>query len=163
MKKKDKMYVPAHVVVSFFISWLIIFLCVPGCLFAQSFSEVGYDENTEITIKGKVINASAEPNMGLECMIVQSRSCIFRVLIAPMWFIKQIGFNPKNGDSIEVTGSKFFSDDGVISLLARCIRFYPKGRRYFFRDKSCRPVWHIKGVGESSCLHIFYTTPAPAK
>jgi hypothetical protein len=129
-------------------------------LLAQDIPEVGYDENTEITIKGKVIKASLAPNMGLECMIVQSRSCLFRVLIAPMWFIKQIGFNPKNGDSVEITGSKFFGDDGVISLLARYIKFYPKGRKYFLRDKNCRPVWHTKGVGESSCLHIFYTTPA---
>ncbi|MGQ9500287.1 MAG: hypothetical protein ACUVQ6_08125 [Dissulfurimicrobium sp.] len=160
MKKQGGMFTPVRIMVSFFILWLTVFLSVPVRLLAQDIPEAGYDENTEITIKGKVIKASLAPNMGLECMIVQSRSCLFRVLIAPMWFIKQIGFNPKDGDSVEITGSKFFGEDGMISLLAKYIKFYQKGRKYFLRDKSGRPVWHTKGVGESSCLHIFYTTPA---
>ncbi|MGB9712019.1 MAG: hypothetical protein ACP5J5_04675 [Dissulfurimicrobium sp.] len=161
MKKQGEVdHLPAHGAMCFCIFCVVFFLFISTRLIAHGFQEIGYDENTEITIKGKVVNASFVQVMGLECMLVKSKNCLFRVLIAPMWFIKQTGFSPRDGDAVEIRGSKFFGEDGAVYLLSRSIKFTPKGRVYILRDKECRPVWCAKGVGESSCLRIFYPTPS---
>ena len=138
----------------------LLLLSIPLRLYAKDIQDVGYDENTEITIKCKVVKmAPTLPATGFQSIFVKSGERIFRVFTAPLWFLRQIGLNLKDGDKAEIVGSKFFSEDGVLCLLARSIKLHPSGHIYLLRDKSCRPIWHTKGACESSCLRIFYTKP----
>jgi hypothetical protein len=138
---------------SFF--FLFIILLLTNTDFAHAGS-IGYDENTEIIIRGTIKQCAAGPYMKLQCFHLQTRSRIFRVIVAPRWFVRRIELKLNNGEDVEVVGSKFFDRDGCLCVLARSIRFLPSGRNIVLRDKSCKPVWQNSCVRESSCIRIFY-------
>lgn len=138
---------------SFF--FLFIILLLTNTDFAHAGS-IGYDENTEIMIRGTIKQCAARPYMKLQCFTLQTGSRIFRVIVAPRWFVRRIELKLNNGEDVEVVGSKFFGRDGCLCILARSIRFLPSGRNIVLRDKSCKPVWQNSCVRESSCIRIFY-------
>jgi len=120
---------------------------------------IGYDENTEIVIRGTIKQCAAKPYMKLQCFTLQSGSRIFRVIVAPRWFVRRIALKLKDGEDVKVVGSKFFGRDGCLCLLARSIRFLSSGRNVVLRDRSCKPVWQNSCVRESSCIRIYYQSP----
>lgn len=138
---------------SFF--FLFIILLFTNTNFAHARS-IGYDENTEIIIRGTIKQCAERPYMKLQCFTLQAGSRIFRVIVAPRWFVRRIELKLNAGEDVEVVGSKFFGRDGCLCLLARSIRFLPSGRNVVLRDKSCKPVWQNSCVRESSCIRIFY-------
>ncbi|MEA1867429.1 MAG: hypothetical protein U9N19_04920 [Thermodesulfobacteriota bacterium] len=120
---------------------------------------IGYDENTEVVIRGTIKQCVVRPYMRLQCFTLQTRTRIFRVIVAPRWFVRRIGLKLNNGEDVKVVGSKFFGRDGCLFLLARSIRFLSSGRNVVLRDRSCKPVWQNSCVRESSCIRIFYQSP----
>ena len=120
---------------------------------------IGYDENTEIVIRGTIKQCAARPYMKLQCFTLQSGSRIFRVIVAPRWFVRRIALKLNDGEDVKVVGSKFFGRDGCLCLLARSIRFLSSGRNVVLRDRSCKPVWQNSCVRESSCIRIYYQSP----
>lgn len=123
-------------------------------LYAQ---EIGYDENTEITIRGNVVSPHSSPYHGLLAMLVQTDACLYRVLTGPRWFLDRMGFHPRKGTAVEVVGSKFYDASGSICLFARSIRVLePGGRLFVLRDNSCKPVWVVSGCAEASCLKVVH-------
>ncbi len=120
---------------------------------------IGYDENTEIVIRGTIKQCAARPYMKLQCFTLQSGSRIFRVIVAPRWFVRRIALKLNDGEHVKVVGSKFFGRDGCLCLLARSIKFLSSGRNVVLRDRSCKPVWQNSCVRESSCIRIYYQSP----
>lgn len=141
---------------SFFVLFTILLLTNTNSAHAGS---IGYDENTEIVIRGTIKQCAARPYMKLQCFTLQSGSRIFRVIVAPRWFVGRIALKLNDGEDVKVVGSKFFGRDGCLCLLARSIRFLSSGRNVVLRDRSCKPVWQNSCLRESSCLRIFYQSP----
>lgn len=141
---------------SFFFLFAILLLTNANSAHAMS---IGYDENTEIVIRGTIKQCAARPYMKLQCFTLQSGSRIFRVIVAPRWFVGRIALKLNDGEDVKVVGSKFFGRDGCLCLLARSIRFLSSGRNVVLRDRSCKPVWQNSCVRESSCIRIFYQSP----
>jgi hypothetical protein len=100
----------------------------------------GYDENTEITIRGPVMEVVREMR-GPVILRIQYRDMIYHVITAPMWYLRQQNLMFSGGIELEVTGSRFMSGDGKLYLIARKIREVQTGRELLFRDLSLRPCW----------------------
>jgi hypothetical protein len=141
---------------SFFFLFAILLLTNANSAHARS---IGYDENTEIVVRGTIKQCAARPYMKLQCFTLQSGSRIFRVIVAPRWFVRRIELKLNNGVDVEVVGSKFFGRDGCLCLLARSLRFLSSGRNIVLRDGTCKPVWQNSCLRDSSCLRIFYQSP----
>ncbi len=139
--------------------YLIAIVMLVGVCSADA--ATGYDENTEIVIKGRVAAVNARSFSGLNCFTLEFRNRMFRVITAPPWFLRRIGFSLKPGQKIRVRGSKFFGRDGGLYILARSLQIVPKGRKIVFRDRDCKPIWRNAGIKESSCIRIFYCPPRP--
>nr|HDN00891.1 hypothetical protein [Deltaproteobacteria bacterium] len=117
---------------------------------------IGYDENTEIVVRGTIKQCTGRSYTKLQCFTLQTRTRIFKVIVAPQWFVRRIGLKLNNGTNVEVVGSKFFGRDGCLCLSARSLRFLSSGKKIILRDRSCKPVWQNSCVRESSCIRIFY-------
>ncbi|MCL5021756.1 MAG: hypothetical protein M1497_00015 [Nitrospirae bacterium] len=48
----------------------------------------------------------------------------------------------QEGDELEITGSKYFGEEGTISVIARRIKDMKTGKELLLRNGSCRPMWH---------------------
>jgi hypothetical protein len=141
---------------SFFFLFIILLLTNTNFAYARN---IGYDENTEIVIRGTIKQCAARPYMKLQCFTLQTRTRILKVIVAPRWFVRRIELKLNEGVNVEVVGSKFFGRDGCLCLLARSIKFLSSGRNVVLRDSSCKPVWQNSFVRESSCIRIFYQSP----
>ena len=141
---------------SFFFLFAILLLTNANPAHARN---IGYDENTEIVVRGTIKKCAARPYVKLQCFTLQSRYRFFRVIVAPRWFVRRINLKLNDGVRVEVVGSKFFGRDGCLCLLARSLKFLPSGRKVVLRDRTCRPVWQNSCLRESSCLRIFYKSP----
>ncbi len=134
----------------------VFVLAVGLCLAADT----GYDENTEVLVKGKIQHLDTKTCKGLQSFLLNSRGRAYIVLTGPAWFVREIGLNVPVGADVEVIGSKFYGRDGSLYLLARSIRFLPDGYTVLLRDRSCKPVWNKSGRNQSSsCMKIFYHSP----
>ncbi len=118
--------------------------------------ETGYDENTEVIVRGQISQADAKTYKGLQSFLLKTRGRVFRVLTGPEWFVREVGLRLPVGLQVEVVGSKFYGHDGSLYLLARSIRYLPQGYTVQLRDRSCNPVWSETSRRKSSCMKIFY-------
>ncbi|OPL12766.1 MAG: hypothetical protein AVO38_14495 [delta proteobacterium ML8_D] len=148
-----KAFEPKVVLYLFFILFTLLLLTNHDSVHAKS---IGYDENTEIVVRGTIKHCTARSYMQLQCFTLQSKTRVFRVIVAPQWFVRRIGLKLKDGTNVEVVGSKFFGRDGCLCLSARSLKFLSSGRNIMLRDGSCKPVWQNSCVRESSCIRIFY-------
>jgi len=126
------------------------FFLVVFCSFAYAQYEEaeGYDENTEIRIKGVVTDVS--PRMrGAIIIMFKAGKREYRVVTGPQRYLMQEGFEFKTGDPLLVTGSKFIGRDGSLYIMARQIKNTASGKTLLLRDSSCMPLWrggpHHKG------------------
>ncbi len=101
----------------------------------------GYDENTEVTVKGSVME-TLRGMRGPATLRLIHQERVYRIVTAPPWYLRRKGIAFPQGSEIEVTGSKYFSEDGNIYVIARKIRETKTGKEVLFRDAFCRPMWH---------------------
>jgi hypothetical protein len=100
----------------------------------------GYDENTEIRIKGTILQVL--PRMrGPVVVILQTANRNYKIITGPPWYLEQEGFELKAGDSLNVTGSKFIGRDGNLYVVARRLRNLSTGKVLLLRDSSFIPHW----------------------
>lgn len=122
-----------------FISLLLCFCMIQISEAADSDSE-GYDENTEITIKGTVKDiVSAE--RGPVVLIVHFKNKTYNITTAPKWYLYKNNIEFRNGMELEITGSKFLSKEGTFYINARKIKFIEDEMIIELRDSHCRPMW----------------------
>lgn len=126
-----------------------LLLCSPFAGAAEEVDVVpGYDENTEITIKGVIADTDAT-RRGPITLRVKTDAKSYQVVTAPRWYLAQEGISFSPGEKIEVTGSKYIARDGSLSLIAHTIRIAGRTSVIALRDNSCRPLWmgHGRGMG----------------
>ncbi len=110
----------------------------PAC--AEPDVKEGYDENTEITIKGTVA-AISRGATGPLILRLAATGRTYEVITAPPWYLEQenISFTP--GLELEVTGSKYFGNDGIVYVVGGSIKFVAAGKEVRLRDTDFRPLW----------------------
>lgn len=107
----------------------------------------GYDENTEVTIKGTVLDLPQQAR-GPVILRVKSGTKIHQVMTGPRWYLMREGITVQAGHNISVTGSKFTSRDGSVYVVAKRIQNTDTGKEYLFRDGTCNPLWMGHGRGK---------------
>ncbi len=107
-------------------------------------SEV-YDENTEIRISGMVINTALSKRGPIILSLSPGRR-IYYIVTAPPWYLSQQDIIFNAGLRIEVRGSKLYSRDGNIFIIARSIKFHDTGKKIILRDMNSRPLWGRHGM-----------------
>jgi len=109
----------------------------------------GYDENTEIRVKGEVTHVLPRKH-GPVIVVLHTTSKTYLVITGPPWYLEQEGFTLKVGDSLRVTGSKFIGREGNVYIVARRIKD-PSGRVLLLKDSNLMPFWRghhkMKGGG----------------
>jgi hypothetical protein len=119
-------------------SFFLIFICTYA--YAEYGEAEGYDENTEIRIKG-VVTEILPQMRGAIIVIIKAGNREYRVVTGPKKYLllENIEFKPK--DSLLVTGSKFIGRDGCIYIIARRIKNVSSGRNLLLRDSALIPLW----------------------
>ena len=95
-------------ITSFVFTFVILFF---SYAYAENEVSEGYDENTEVTLKGTIKDVGRGMR-GPVIVLLQVGGKNYQVITAPPWYIAQEGIELKLGSSYEVTGSKFISRDG---------------------------------------------------
>ena len=113
-------------------------------LFSTAYAEdevtEGYDENTEVKVRGTVGEVLREMR-GPVIIILQSGNKGYTVIIAPRWYLQQSGIELKAGTSYEVTGSKYIARDGKLYIIASRLKNLAAGGITPLRDSSGMPLW----------------------
>ncbi len=103
--------------------------------------ENSYDENTEITVKGRVREIEADMH-GPVILRITSGNSVYSVATAPFWYLRMEKITFSTDEILEVRGSKYFSKGGRLYIIAKKIRSEKNSREIFLRDVQCRPMWH---------------------
>jgi hypothetical protein len=118
-------------------------------LFSYAYAEnevsEGYDENTEITIKGTIKDIGREMR-GPLIVRLHAGAKDYQIITAPPWFIAREGIELTPGRSYEVTGSKYISGDGNLYIIASRLKDLSTGKISQLRDSSCKPLWRGRGM-----------------
>jgi hypothetical protein len=113
-------------------------------LFSPAYAETdireGYDENTEMIIKGTVAEIT-KGSRGPVILRLISGDRIFNVVTAPPWYLNREGITFQAGAELEITGSKYFGRDGSLYIIGKRIKNPQTGSVIILRDKLCRPLW----------------------
>jgi hypothetical protein len=128
-----------NIVIVFGVFLLLIFQVAYA--FAEQLVSEGYDENTEIVIKGAVTEIDADGRRGPVVIRVASGSRIYNIATAPAWYLIKNDISFQIGENLEVMGSKYLSRDGIRYIIAKQIKNVATGNIINFRDPQCRPLW----------------------
>lgn len=118
----------------------IFLLSTVSFSYAETEITEGYDENTEIIIRGTI----AEIMHGIRVPIIlklKTGTKIYNVVTAPMWYLARNAITFSIGTTLEVTGSRYFGRDGNLYVIARQIRDAETGSVTVLRDSYCKPLW----------------------
>ncbi|MEW5745043.1 MAG: hypothetical protein AB1805_06375 [Nitrospirota bacterium] len=108
---------------------------------AESGIKEGYDENTEITVRGRVVGIERE-RRGPVVVRMKGRGRPYKVITAPPWYLSREGLTFEPGMALEVSGSKYFDRDGSLYIIGRSITYLDTGRTAVLRDSYCKPLWN---------------------
>jgi len=124
-------------------SLLVMILSVP--VFAEQDIKEGYDENTEVSVSGTVVEA-VRGMKGPIVVMLRHKEKIYNVVTAPPWYLaaKGIAFTP--GQELQIKGSKYIGRDGNSYIVAREIGDPLTGTTITLRDSAFRPMWGGRGM-----------------
>ena len=127
-------------ITSFVFTFVILFF---SYAYAENEVSEGYDENTEVTLKGAIKDVGRGMR-GPVIVLLQVGGKNYQVITAPPWYIAQEGIELKLGSSYEVTGSKFISREGTLYIIASHLKDLSTGKVTQLRDSFCMPLWKGK-------------------
>jgi hypothetical protein len=114
------------------------------CFFSAAYAEnevsEGYDENTEVTVKG-TLKEVLRGMRGPVIIILKSGNKDYKVITAPLWYLAQERIELATGTAYEVTGSKYIARDGNYYIIAGRLKNLSTGKISSLRDSSCTPLW----------------------
>lgn len=125
--------------------FLFAFILLAHNSFAQYDLSEFYDENTEVTISGEIIEVLS-PKRGPLLLKIKPHKREYFIVTAPLWFLKQQDVVFNQGIFIEVKGSKFFSREGNVYIIGKELRLDQDGKRIILRDIHSRPLWRGQGM-----------------
>ena len=135
---------------------LLSVLAMTSILQAQGMGRMGgggmgnhrfYDTKTIVTISGTItsvdkISSPRENSYGIHLQVEASDGTI-TTYVGPSWYLNEQKISFKNGDKVEITGSKVrFSEKDII--LAAAIK--SGGKTIQLRDDAGHPVWSRRGM-----------------
>jgi hypothetical protein len=132
---------------------------------AQSLAQMGtgrytqynrmYDPNTIETIRGRVVGTNTfRPGRGMSQgmqLLVKTENQTISVHLGPAWYLDRQDFPIKNGDEVEVTGSRI-NFSGSPAIIAAEVR--DGGKVLKLRDNNGIPLWrggNYRGMGRGAC------------
>lgn len=128
-----------------------IFVCIVTylLLFSLAYAEADiaerYDENTEMTIKGSVIEIMHGRRKPV-IVKLKAGDNIYNIVTAPAWFLSKEFITFSSGDVLMVTGSRYFSRDGSLYIIAKQVKNPETGMLFILRDSHRRPMWRGHGM-----------------
>jgi hypothetical protein len=118
----------------------VFLLSMVSFSYAETEITEGYDENTEITIRGTVIEIM-HGMRGPVILKLKTGIKTYNVVTAPGWYLSRNAITFSIGTALEVTGSRYFGRDGNLYVIARQIRDAETGSVTVLRDSYCKPLW----------------------
>lgn len=126
----------------------MFFLC--GVALAQEWEEK-YDQNTEITLRGKVAEIVFKDRGPVVIGVVRNDK-VYNILTGPRWFLEESLYEFRLNDEVVIHGSKYISRKGEIFIIAREIHNISNGKIYVFReDDGFIPKWRQRGKKKRCC------------
>jgi hypothetical protein len=112
----------------------------------------GYNPQTVTTVKGQVEDLGSygmqgwrvAPGMQTKGLVLKTDKGSITVHLGPAWYVSQQGFKLKEGDTLEVTGSKVTKDEKTVLLAAEVKK---NGQTLKVRDEQGAPLWREQGRG----------------
>jgi len=112
-----------------------------------------YNPEKVTTVKGQVKRLGGygmtgwrvAPGMHPPGLVLKTDDESITVDLGPPWFLNQQSFTLKEGDNLEVTGSKNATDHQTVILAAEVKK---DGQILKLRDEKGLPLWQEKGVGD---------------
>lgn len=141
MSNRMKYFAAVHLAVSIFFA--APFFTLPA--YAVQDVKEGYDENTEITIKGTILTIS-RGGRGPLILRLAAAGKTYEIITAPPWYLEQYNISFAPGLELEVTGSKYFGNNGSIYVISGRIKFSASEKEFQLRDSTYKPLWG-KGNG----------------
>jgi uncharacterized membrane protein YgcG len=108
----------------------------------------GYDINTVGEVQGKVYGF-VQPGKGPARFSIVSRRDTYTVFASPSWYWNDFGIKLKDGDVVQVIGSKSLGKDGNLYIIAQEVRVPASGQSLVFRGIDGTPLWKPFGSGAS--------------
>jgi hypothetical protein len=107
----------------------------------------GYDPQTVTTVKGQVESLGSygmtgwrvAPGMRTQGLVLKTDTGNITLNLGPPWFPRKQDFTIKQGDTLEVTGSKVTRDDQTTILAAQVKK---EGQTLKVRGENGKPLWH---------------------
>jgi hypothetical protein len=111
-----------------------------------------YDPHTVTTVKGQVESLGSHgmtgwritPGMQSQGLVLITDKGNITINLGPPWYIRKQGFDLKQGDSLEVTGSQVTKDGQTLLLAAQVKR---DGQTLKVRDEQGVPLWREQDHG----------------
>jgi hypothetical protein len=107
----------------------------------------GFDVNTVGEINGKVSGFS-QPDQGPARFYLITKKETYTVITSPKWYWDDLDGKLRDGDEVNVTGSKALGKDGNLYIITQEIKIPSSGKLLVFRGKDGGPLW--RGPGGSS-------------
>jgi hypothetical protein len=131
---------PVHIILT-----LLMLLCAflwrgIGEAIAQ---EEDYDPNTEITLKGAIIELSQE--RGPVTFLLKANEKLYQVMTGPWWYLNELELKLDKNMEVQVTGSKLYDREGNLHVMAYSLKVIETDKTYQFRDDNMLPLWRGRG------------------
>lgn len=120
---------------------IILLLSLPSVSYPAEPPEEGYDENTEVVISG-IVNEFIKGMHGPAIIRLSSGKSTYLIVTAPLWYLQMEKTSLRINSNIQVTGSRYYSKDGLLYIIAKKIKDEATGSEIHLRDSFCRPMWH---------------------
>lgn len=117
---------------------------MPSFSSAETPAGEGYDENTEIVLKGKIKEILSR-SRGPIILIVVAEGRTYQVITGPHWYLSEQDISFKPDANVEITGSRYLSKDGALYIIAKQIKYIDSDKTAQFRDASLKPLWKHRG------------------
>lgn len=101
----------------------------------------GYDVNTVVTIKGKVLSLNSDEEGGPVLIEIKASSNVICLVAGPRWYWKEHGIPLKVGDELAAHGAKAEGKDGRMYLLVQKFTNQSTGTEIILRSDDGVPAW----------------------
>lgn len=130
----------------FFFIFLLLYKTSP--LSAQDFDSLveGYDPNTEISIKGEIVQLNI-PERGIVTFNIFLKGKAYRVFLCPSWYYQELNPDILLNDIVEIKGAKIYTPRHGIVFVVKSLRVVRTGKEYIFRREDFSPLWKGRGKG----------------
>jgi hypothetical protein len=119
---------------------ILFLLCFFSIAFAENEITEGYDENTEVAVKG-TLKEVLRGMRGPVIIILKSGNKEHKVITGPAWYLAQEGIELSAGTAYDVTGSRYIAPNGNLYIIASRLKNLSTGKISLLRDSSCMPLW----------------------